>query len=318
MDEKGSGAAPSDDLGTPGNESDRSGPVFDLPLRVTGEAAPGEPGSGEDGFGDSSREGPPDRSGTMAVIVIAGLILLGGGAVTWWWYASGSAAPVASDAAVAAAEETRAPDPGAAPPAADPPAAEPEVLPALSDSDSLVRDLVGGLSRHAEWLPWLVPEELAMNFVRAVSAVAYDEPPQSSLEPLRPDEGFSVVRRGQRFYPAETSFRRYDLAVEVFDSIDVAGAARAYERLEPLFERAHDELGYPNEFADTLELAVTRLLATPMPDALPELRLRVISFEYVDPGLEELGPAQKLLLRLGPDNGDRVRAKVRELYGALP
>ena len=36
-----------------------------------------------------------------------------------------------------------------------------------------------------------------------------------------------------------------------------------------------------------------------------------------DPQLESLSPAQKLLLRLGPENGDRVRSKVRELYGAL-
>jgi len=317
MDEKGSGATPSDDPGSSGNESDRSDPVFDLPLNLSREPPSERPERGDGDSGDSP-EGPPERSGTIAVIVIAGLILLGGGAVIWWWFASRSADTVDPDAAAAAAEAATAPEPAAAPPAADVQAAEPPALPALSGSDSLVRDVVGGLSQHAEWLAWLVTEELAMNFVRAVGAVAYDEPPQSSLEPLRPEEGFSVVRRGQRFYPAETSFRRYDLAVEVLDSIDVSGAAGAYQRLEPLFEQAHDELGYPNEFGDTLELAVTRLLATPIPDAVPELRLRVISFEYVDPGLEGLSPAQKLLLRLGPDNGDRVRAKVRELYGALP
>ena len=320
MDEKRSGATPSDDLGSSGNEPDRSDPVFDLPLNLSREAPPEEPGRGEEHSGDASDSADgsaPDRSGTITVIVIAGLILVGGGAVIWWWLSSRSADPVDPDAVAAVAGESSAPEPSAAPPAADPPAPEPPP-PALSESDSLVRDVVAGLSEHAQWMTWLVPEELAMNFVRAVAAVAYDEPPQSSLEPLRPDEGFSVVRRGQRFYPAETSFRRYNLAVEIFDSIDVAGIASAYGRLEPLFEQAHDELGYPNEFGDTLERAVTRLLATPIPDAPPELRLRVISFEYVDPGLEGLSPAQTLLLRLGPDNGDRVRAKVRELYAALP
>lgn len=316
MDDKPPGRGPSDDFGSPGNEPDRSDPVFDLAASLGREPAPEEPESGDEHFDDPS-EVPPERSGTIAVIVIAGLILLGGGAVIWWWFSSRSEDPADPNTAAAAVEETAAPEATEAPPIADPPAPEPSPPPALSESDSLVRDVVGGLSQHAQWLAWLVPEELAMNFVRVVGAVAYDEPPQSSLEPLRPEEGFSVVRRGQRFYPAETSFRRYDLAVEVFDSIDVTGVARAYERLEPLFEVAHDELGYPNEFGDTLELAVTRLLATPIPDAPPELRLRVISFEYVDPGLEGLSPAQKLLLRVGPDNGDRVRAKVRELYGAL-
>ncbi len=317
MDEKPPGGAPPDDLDSTGNEPDRSDPVFDLPTRLGGESAPDEPEGADPYFGDSPEE-PPERSGTIAVLVIAGVILLGGGAVLWWWFSSRAQDRVDPEAAAEVVEEPAAAEPAPAPAAAEAPAPEAPAPPALSESDSLVRDIVGGLSQHAEWLAWLVPEELALNFVRAVGAVAYDEPPQSSLEPLRPEEGFSVVRRGQRFYPAETSYRRYDLAVEVFESIDVAGAAGVYERLEPLLDQAHDELGYPNEFGDTLELAVTKLLATPIPDAPPELRLRVISFEYVDPGLEGLNPAQKLLLRLGPDNGERVRAKVRELYGALP
>lgn len=317
MDDKPPGGAPPDDLDSTGNEPDRSDPVFDLPTRLGREQAPDEP-EGADPFFEDSPEEPPERSGTIAVLVIAGVILVGGGAVLWWWFSSRAQDPVDAEAAAEVVEEPAAAEPAPAPSAAEPAAAEAPAPPALSESDSLVRDIVGGLSQHAEWLAWLVPEELALNFVRAVGAVAYDEPPQSSLEPLRPEEGFSVVRRGQRFYPAETSYRRYDLAVEVFDSIDVAGAAGAYERLQPLLDQAHSELGYPNEFGDTLELAVTKLLATPIPDAPPELRLRVISFEYVDPGLEGLNPAQKLLLRLGPDNGDRVRAKVRELYGALP
>lgn len=307
MDDKPTGGDRPEERSPEEHEADVGGPRFDLPLDLSGEG---------DG---ASEDEPAERSGTVAVIVIAGLIAIGAAVVLWWWYTSRGAASDGEGAAEApAAVEAAAPEPAAD---AEPPAAatepEPEPLPDLAGSDSLVREIVGALSRHGEWVAWLAPEELAISFVRSVGAVAYDEPPQNGLEPLRPEDGFSVVRRGQRFYPAETSYRRYDLAVEVFDSIDVAGAAGAYERLEPLLERAHDELGYPGEFGDTLELAVTKLLATPIPDGPPELRLRVISFEYVDAGLEGLNPAQKLLLRLGPENGERVRSKVRELYGAL-
>ncbi len=285
------------------------GPVFDPPIALNRES---------DALPGGER---PDRSGTMAVIVIATVILVGAAVVLWWWYTSrgappnggaGGAEPPGAAVDAVPADPAAAPEPAAAEPPSTAPAA-----PDLLGSDTLVRDLVRGVSRHAEWLVWLASDELVTSFVRAVGAVAYDEPPQGSLEPLRPDDGFSVVRRGQRFYPAYTSYRRFDLAVDVFESIDAAGAGRAWQQLEPLFERAHDELGYPGEFGDTLERAVTRLLATPMPESPPELRLRVISFEYVDPALEELEPAQKLLLRLGPENGDRVRTKVRELYAAL-
>ncbi len=307
MDDKPTGGDRPEETLPEENEPDVGGPRFDLPLDLSQEG------------GGPSEEEPAERSGTLAVIVIAGVIAIGAAVVLWWWYTSRGAGSDGEGAAEApAAVEAAASEPAAD---AEPPAAstepEPDPPPDLAGSDSLVREIVGALSRHAEWVAWLAPEELAISFVRSVGAVAYDEPPQNGLEPLRPEDGFSVVRRGQRFYPAETSYRRYDLAAEVFDSIDVAGAAGAYERLEPLFERAHDELGYPGEFGDTLELAVTKLLATPIPDGPPELRLRVISFEYVDPVLEGLNPAQKLLLRLGPENGERVRAKVRELYGAL-
>ncbi|MCY3590538.1 MAG: DUF3014 domain-containing protein [Acidobacteria bacterium] len=308
MDDKPTGGDRPEERLPEEREPDVGGPRFDLPLDLSGEG------------GVPPEDEPEERSGTVAVIVIAALIVVGAGVVLWWWYTSRGAGPDAESAveAPAAVVEEAAPEPAAeSQPAAESTVPAPEPEADLAGSDSLVREIVGGLSRHAEWLAWLAPEELAISFVRSVGAVAYDEPPQASLEPLRPEDGFSVVRRGQRFYPAETSHRRYDLAVEVLDSIDVSGAARAYERLEPLFERAHDELGYPAEFGDTLELAVTKLLSTPMPESPPELRLRVISFEYVDPELEGLSPAQKLLLRLGPENGERVRSKLRELYGAL-
>ncbi|MXX74270.1 MAG: DUF3014 domain-containing protein [Holophagales bacterium] len=312
MDDKPTGGEPPEetlpeDRQPREGEPDVGGPRFDLPLDLNQEG------------GVPPDEEPAERSGTLTVIVIAGLILIGAAVVLWWWYTSRGPGPAGDGAAEAptAVVDEAAPEPEAESEAAEAaaPASEPE--PDLAGSDSLVRELVAGLSRHAEWLAWLAPEELTIGFVRSVGAVAYDEPPQNGLEPLQPEDGFSVVRRGQRFYPAETSYRRYDLAVDVFDSVDVAGAAGAYEQLEPLFERAHDELGYPGEFGDTLELAVTKLLSTPMPESPPELRLRVISFEYVDPALESLSPAQKLLLRLGPENGDRVRSKLRELYGAL-
>lgn len=308
MDDKPTGGDRPEERLPEEREPDVGGPRFDLPLDLSEEG------------GVPSDEESAERSGTLTVIVIAALILIGAAVVLWWWYTSRGAGPDGDGAAETPAPvvEAEAPEAAAESDAsAEPAAPAPEPLPDLLGSDALVRDLVGGLSRHAEWLAWLAPEELAISFVRSVGAVAYDEPPQASLEPLQPEDGFSVVRRGQRFYPAETSYRRYDLAVDVFDSIDVAGAVGAYERLEPLFERAHDELGYPGEFGDTLELAVTKLLSTPMPESPPELRLRVISFEYVDPDLESLSPAQKLLLRLGSENGERVRSKLRELYGAL-
>ncbi len=293
--------------GQEARDEETGDPVLDLPAAGAGDWSPAE------------EPPPPPRSGTLTVIVIGGFILLVSAAVLWWWYGSrGDARPQESGPPATAAAEPEASEPaGDRGAGAGRQGSSSPLAPDLATSDPLVREIVAGLSRHAEWATFLVSEELALNLVRLVGAVAFDDPPQGSLEALRPDDGFSVIRRGQRLFPAETSYRRYDLAVDVLDSIDLGGVASAYARLLPLLEKGHDELGYPGEFGDTLERAITRLLETPAPESPPELSLRVISFEFADPKLEALAPAQKMLLRLGPENGQRVRTKVRELYAAI-
>ncbi len=43
----------------------------------------------------------------------------------------------------------------------------------------------------------------------------------------------------------------------------------------------------------------------------------VDAYEFVDPALESLSPAQKHLLRMGPDNARLVREKLREIADLL-
>jgi hypothetical protein len=43
----------------------------------------------------------------------------------------------------------------------------------------------------------------------------------------------------------------------------------------------------------------------------------VVTHAYADPWLEDLSPAQKQLLRMGPSNQRRVQAKLRELAVAM-
>jgi hypothetical protein len=49
------------------------------------------------------------------------------------------------------------------------------------------------------------------------------------------------------------------------------------------------------------------------PAVIPETK----RFEFADPQLESLSDAQKQLLRMGPANAKRVRAKLREIETAL-
>jgi hypothetical protein len=39
--------------------------------------------------------------------------------------------------------------------------------------------------------------------------------------------------------------------------------------------------------------------------------------EYADPGLERRSAGQRMMLRMGPDNANRLKVKLREIRNAL-
>jgi hypothetical protein len=62
---------------------------------------------------------------------------------------------------------------------------------------------------------------------------------------------------------------------------------------------------------------VRHLLATPLPTGEPELSRGVESYLLRDQRLESLSPAQKHLLRMGPDNAAVILDKLREIAELL-
>ncbi len=199
-----------------------------------------------------------------------------------------------------------------------PPPPPPLELPALDESDELVRRLVDELSSHPELVRWLLKsEELVHLFVKAVDNVAHGESPRPHLMALAPERPFQVTKHDGKTFVATSSIRRYDLAAAVVASLDTAGSVRLYRDLYPLFEEAYAELGNPDRFEDSLRRAIDRLLAVPVPEGEVELRRRVTAYRFADPRLEELGAVEKHLLRMGAHNAREVQAKLRAIKTAL-
>jgi len=97
-------------------------------------------------------------------------------------------------------------------------------------------------------------------------------------------------------------------------SIDAAGTADLYRRLHPLITEAYAELGHPDGgFDETLLRALRNLLETPVLERDVGLVPRAVFFEYSDNTLEDLLPAQKQFLGLGPRNVRAVQAKLLEI-----
>jgi len=198
------------------------------------------------------------------------------------------------------------------------PVAPPIVLPPLDESDAMLLAMIEGLSAHPRLNDAVDIEGIARAFVMAVVAVANGESPRATLEYLEPDGTFAIAERDGRVVIDPASFERYTWITGVFSSLDATGAAEVHGQLEPLFDEAYRDLGYPDgRFRDALDAAMNRLVSTPVPEGYVEVRRGNALWEFRDPALEALSPPQKHLLRMGPANARLVQSKLREIQAAL-
>jgi hypothetical protein len=188
----------------------------------------------------------------------------------------------------------------------------------LGTSDTVIRELVAALSDRPEIGAWLVNEDLVRRFVASVNNIAEGKDPRQHLEFLRPETSFRAAERNGRIVVDPDSYRRYDTVTKVFTSLDSEGTAALLAELKPLIDDAYAEIASPgSRFEDRLQAAIDELLEVPIPTDEVELQPRVLTFAYADEDLERLSPAQRQLLRMGPDNMRAIQAKLRELRSAI-
>lgn len=274
------------------------------------------------------------RGGLPGLVLV--LVLLMGAFVGWrWWQQRDVALPVPPSAMAPA------PDDGESPPAAPPvqPPAEPQntvdaiaapdaELPPLAGSDAYVQRALSAL------LGGGVAQFLQVDgFVNRVVATV-DALPRGHaaprLWPVRPTPGRMMLEgEGRMRALSPENAARYTPFVRFASAIDASAAAKVYARLYPLFQRAYEELGYPGRyFNDRLVAVIDHLLATPRPEQPVAIRVVEVHgevasekpwvrYEFADPRLESLSSGQKLLVRMGPDNAQRLEAKLREIRAAV-
>jgi hypothetical protein len=106
--------------------------------------------------------------------------------------------------------------------------------------------------------------------------------------------------------------------VRALEAVDSAKLVALYVRFYPLFQQAYAELGYPSRyFNDRVFEVIDHLLATPDVRGPIALVQPKVLYEYADPALQDLSAGQKMLVRMGPENEAKVKAKLRELKKAL-
>jgi hypothetical protein len=200
----------------------------------------------------------------------------------------------------------------------------PLTLPKLGQSDEGIREKAKGLSLNPMLADWLRANNIIRRITAAVDSIAEGQSPRASLKFLAPQKDFSVQKKGEKLYINPKSYTRYNLAVDVFESLSAEGIVRVFKEFKPLFQEAYRELGYRDrDFQDTLIRAIKELLRAPVvkSDILleegGEKAVSSVAATMADEKLEDLSDAQKHLLRMGPKNTAKIQGKLREIAQAL-
>jgi hypothetical protein len=191
-------------------------------------------------------------------------------------------------------------------------------LPALNESDPLVRDSLAGLVDPRLVERFLVPEDIVRHIV-----VTIDNLPRKKVaadkRPVKATPGQTrVSSQGDRTVMAEQNYARYAPFVKAVAAIDPKQLAAVYFRLYPLFQGAYENLGYPGKyFNDRLVQAIDDMLKAPEISGQLELAQPKVFYEFGDPDLEERSAGQKLLMRMGGAQEHQIKERLRALRAEI-
>lgn len=272
--------------------------------------------SGEASMGRTEHRALDDGgSGTPWRLAAGAALLAAAGLGVWWWQ---SRAPETPPAPLPRAEtpapaqsfldkEEPAEHPLPAPPADAP-------LPALAASDTLMLPALLELAGNPRVQDLLQLPGIVRRVVATVDALPREKsmPAQWPLKPL--GGALRVSGAGDALALDGANAARYATHVKLLESVDMAKLVALYVRTYPLFQQAYAELGYPKRyFNDRLLQVIDHLLATPQPAGALRLSQPKLVYEFADAELQSLSAGQKTLLRMGPDNAARVKARLRAL-----
>ncbi len=200
------------------------------------------------------------------------------------------------------------------------PEVEEEPLPDLAQSDEPIREMVTGMDAGEQLDELFIFDSIIRYFVVTVDNMKREKLPQKYRIAESVPGRFMVEETGdpERFYLDPENYKRYTPFIDVAESVDLRVLVGIYSRFYPLFQEAYEELGYPDRyFNDRLIEIIDHLLAAPSVEGRIELVRPKVFYRFADPEMESLSAGQKAMIRMGPGNADRVKARLRELRALL-
>jgi len=205
-------------------------------------------------------------------------------------------------------------------------------LPPLAESDELVLGSISGLAGEASVMRFFVSDNVVSRFVASVDALTSRQVPgqimvvqdlEGKFVATANEQPDTVIRNAEgdpipQYVLNPANYQRYDPQVEMFEALDTQELIALYREYAPLSQQAYVELGYlDGDFDARLIKVIDSLLSTPEIREPPRLIKPEAFYLFTNPDLEALPAGQKALLRMGPGNAQRVKAKLQEIRAAL-
>ena len=187
-------------------------------------------------------------------------------------------------------------------------------LPNLNDSDGLVFEGLRAFRSGVAVIRLLASDQLVRKFVVLVDNISRGEYPQTGLPYRGIEQEMPVQNIDENLFVMDASAHgRFDQIIDIFVALDTDQAVTLYRTLSPLFQQAYAEIGFRNvNFDDTLRSAVNIILRTPYIEGPYQLVKPSVMYLYADASIENLQNVQKQLIRIGPENTEKVKAKLRD------
>lgn len=186
-------------------------------------------------------------------------------------------------------------------------------LPELEKGDEPMWQALGELLGR-KGLAFIIGDGLIHRIVAAVDNLPRDRLPVGVMPLKRVPKAFVTTGKGDALAIGARNSARYAAYVRLVGAIDAAQLVAIYVRFYPLFQRAYEELGFPNAyFNDRLVQAIDDLLAAPELSGPIRLVQPMVLYEFADPKLEARSAGQKIMIRIGRDHAVTVKTKLREI-----
>ena len=197
-----------------------------------------------------------------------------------------------------------------------PPAAE--QLPPLQQSDTALRNGLADLFGSQNLMKLFHMDRIVRRFVATIDNLPR-KTAAARLMPTQPVDGaFRTSGSNETLVMAPDNAARYAPYVKAAEMVDTRSLVALYVKFYPLFQQAYQDLGYPNAyFNDRLVAVIDHLLEAPEVEGPIALAQPHILYTYADPALEDESAGHKIMMRMGTENEERVKAKLRDIRKQL-